>query len=268
MVLFSQNFYIFVLSNKPKGKTMFLEMFAASALAQIIFGGNNSSSTASRNYTNYFNTPSTKSDIDSLNKHCDAMHNDIKFIKARMCLEHFSIKFFDNIQLTIKRHTAEDIIAAATEGFEELCNIARIDDDDFKEARNKFKETFGNYDWVNAHYHDRIDAAENFTIFTEDETAYYSQIFETIQKHENAITELENTCVLRFLKRKKLREQIQNTNMLATRCPGIKVTSSHMSYAHIDNRYAYFVLNSAAYAGDIDAHEHFYLEYMVKHIRF
>lgn len=236
---------------------MFFEMFAASALAQVIFGNNSSS--ASRDYTRCFNELNTK---------FDTMHDDIKFIKARMCLEHFSVKLFDNIQLTIKRHTVEDIIAAATEGFEELCNIAHVDDDDFKEARNKFKETFGNYDWVNAQYHDRIDAAENFTIFTEDETAYYSQIFETIQKHENAITELENTCVLRFLKRKKLRAQIQNTNMLATRYEGINVTSSHTSYAYIDNRYAYFVLNSAAYAGDIDADEHFYLEYLVKHIHF
>lgn len=236
---------------------MFFEMFAASALAQVIFGNNSSS--ASRDYTRCFNELNTK---------FDTMHDDIKFIKARMCLEHFSVKLFDNLQLTIKQHTAEDIIDAATEGFEKLCNIARVDDNDFKEARNKFKETFGNYDWVNSQYHDRIDAAENFTIFTEDETAYYSQIFETIQKHENAITELENTCVLRFLKRKKLRAQIQNTNILATRYKGIKVASSHMSYARIDNKYAYFVLNSAAYAGDIDATEHFYLEYLVKHIHF
>lgn len=236
---------------------MFFEMFAASALAQVIFGNNSSS--ASRDYTRCFNELNTK---------FDAMHDDIKFIKARMCLEHFSIKLFDNIQLTVEHHTAEDIIDAATEGFEELCNIARIDDDDFKEARNKFKETFGNYDWVNAQYHDRIDAAENFTIFTEDETAYYSQIFETIQKHENAITELENTCVLRFLKRKKLRELIENTNMLATRYKGIKVTSSHSSYAHIDNKYAYFVLNSPGTAGDIDSNEHYYLRYILRRISF
>lgn len=236
---------------------MFFEMFAASALAQVIFGNNSSS--ASRDYTRCFNELNTK---------CDTMHDDIKFIKARMCLEHFSTKLFDNVLLTIEHHTAEDIIDAATEGFNELCNIARIDDDDFKEARNKFKETFGNYDWVNAQYHDRIDAAENFTIFTKDETSYYSQIFETIQKHENAITELENTCVLRFLKRKKLRAQIQNTNLVATRYEGIKVTSPHISYAHIDKRYAYFVLHSAAYAGDIDANTHFYLTHLVKHVHF
>lgn len=236
---------------------MFFEMFAASALAQVIFGNNSSS--ASRDYTKCFNELNTK---------FDTMHDDIKFIKARMCLEHFSIKFFDNIQLTVKLHTAEDIIAAATEGFEELCNIARIDDDDFKEARNKFKETFGNYDWVNSQYHDRIDAAENFTIFTEDEIAYYSQIFETIQKHKNAITELENTCVLRFLKRKKLRAQIQNTKFLATRYKGINVTSSHMSYAHVDKKYAYFVLNSAAYAGNINYYEYSYFKYLVKRVHF
>lgn len=234
---------------------MFFEMFAASALAQVIFGNNSSS--ASRDYTSCFNELNTK---------CDAMHNDIKFIKARMCLEHFSIKLFDNVLLTIKHHTAEDIIDAATEGFEELCNIARVDDDDFKEARNKFKETFGNYDWVNSQYHDRIDAAENFTIFTEDEIAYYSQIFETIQQHENAITELENTCILRFLKRKRLRAQIQNTSIVPFK--GIKCNVSHSAYAHFDNRYAYFVLNSAAYAGDIDANEYFLLKYLVKRIHF
>lgn len=236
---------------------MFFEMFAASALAQVIFG-NNSSSATSRDYTSYFN---------DLNMKCDAMHDDIKFIKARMCLEHFSTKLFDNVLLTIEHHTAEDIIDAATEGFNKLCDIARIDDDDFKEARNKFKETFGNYDWVNAQYHDRIDAAENFTRFTEDETAYYSQIYETIQQHDNAIDELENTCVLRFLKRKKLREQIQKTDLLQTRFKGVKIITSHSVYGRYDNRYAYFLLKSA-HAGDISSVDFFYLEYLMKHIHF
>ena len=213
---------------------MFLEMFAASALAQVIFS-NNSSST-SRDYTGCFNALNTK---------CDAMHDDIKFINARMCLEHFSVKLFDNIRLTIERHTVEDIIAAATEGFEKLCNIARIDDDDFKEARNQFKETFGNYDWVNSQYHDRIAAVENFTTFTEDETAHYSQISETIQKQDNAITELNNTCVLRFLKRKKLRAQIQNISESLT-------YTSYIKYGRFDRKYAYFLLISAGYTGDIE----------------
>ena len=58
---------------------------------------------------------------------------------------------------------------------------------------------------------------ENCTTFTEDEIAHYSKIFETIQtikKLINAKIELNNelnkTFVLRFLKLKKLREQIQN----------------------------------------------------------
>ena len=58
---------------------------------------------------------------------------------------------------------------------------------------------------------------ENCTTFTEDEIAHYSKIFETIQtikKLINAKVELNNelnkTFVLRFLKLKKLREQIQN----------------------------------------------------------
>ena len=54
---------------------------------------------------------------------------------------------------------------------------------------------------------------ENCTTFTEDEIAHYSKIFETIQtikKLINAKVELNKTFVLRFQKRKKLREQIQN----------------------------------------------------------
>ena len=212
---------------------MFLEMFAASALAQVIFS-NNSSST-SRDYTGCFNALNTK---------CDAMHDDIKFIKARMCLEHFSVKLFDNIRLTIERHTVEDIIAAATVGFETLCYIARIDDDDFKEARNKFKETFGNYDWVNAQYHDRIEAVENFITFTEDETAHYRQICETIQKYNKAITELNNTSLLRFLKRNKLHVQIQNISESLT-------YTSHLDYGRFDRKYALFLFISTGYKGEI-----------------
>ena len=123
---------------------MFLEMFGASALATILFG--NKSSSTTRDYTKCFEKLNNK--LDTIHNKLDIMHDNVEFMKARMCLEHFSVKLFNNIQLSVERHTVEDIMAAANECFEKLCKIALIDDDDFKEARNKFKETFGNYDWV------------------------------------------------------------------------------------------------------------------------
>lgn len=237
---------------------MFLEMFGASALATILFG--NKSST-SLDYKNYFDTLNRK--FDTLNTKIDTIHDKVEFMKARMCLEHFSVKLFNNIQLTLKYYKVEDIMAAATEGFEKLCNIALIDDDDFKEARNKFKETFGNYDWVKAQYKDKIAAIENYTTFTKDEIAHYSKIFETIQTIKKLIkakTELDNelckTSVLRFQKRKKLRAQIQNIdNELKAHYRISDSSQTHTYYGSKCKKYAYFLLNTAGYVNKITKSE-------------
>lgn len=108
---------------------------------------------------------------------------------------------------------------------------------------------------------------ENCTTFTEDEIAHYSKIFETIQtikKLINAKVELNNelnkTFVLRFLKLKKLREQIQNIdNELKSLYKKTNSHSSHTSYAKVRikkrRKYAYFLLNTPGYADNIDDYD-------------
>lgn len=182
---------------------MFYEMFAASALAQIIFGGKT-------DYSSEFNKLHLA--LNAIQDKQNVIHDDVKFIKARMCLENFSIKLFDNIELTIEHHTAEDIIAAAKEGFDQLLYIAQADDDNFVDARKKFNETYGDYTWVVTKYRDRLEQVDNIINAIENHTFCdndkFTSAYTLIDNYTKLSNEFETTCELRYFKRKKLHKRM------------------------------------------------------------
>ena len=182
---------------------MFIEMFAASTLAVVLFGGR----TEQKDYSYNFDRLSTK--LDKIDSKLDAIADTQAFMKARSCLENFSPMLLDGIELSYKHHTLQDIMEAAEEGFNMLCKTACADENNFLEARKIFKNTWGNTEWVNNKFGKQID--EWTDLISTGERAYNEtaqQYKEYSEKLTNAFYELvHNTPTKKtFFKRLKIDE--------------------------------------------------------------
>ena len=127
-------------------------MFGASALATILFSGKVEKQ---KDYSYDFRTVNDK--LDKINSKIDSVIDTQKFMRARSCLENFSPLLLEGIKLSYKYHTAQDIMSAAKEGFNALCTTACADENNFKEARKIFSETYGNETWVTTKFKNEID---------------------------------------------------------------------------------------------------------------
>ena len=131
---------------------MFWTMFAASALATILFSGKEEKQ---KDYSSDFRTVNDK--LDKIDSKIDSVIDTQKFMRARSCLENFSPLLLEGIKFSYKYHTVQDIMIAAKEGFDNLCAVACADENNFKEARKIFSETYGNETWVTTKFKNEID---------------------------------------------------------------------------------------------------------------
>ena len=131
---------------------MFWTMFAASALATILFSGKEEKQ---KDYSSDFRTVNDK--LDKIDSKIDSVIDTQKFMRARSCLENFSPLLLEEIKFSYKYHTVQDIMIAAKEGFDNLCAVACADENNFKEARKIFSETYGNETWVTTKFKNEID---------------------------------------------------------------------------------------------------------------
>lgn len=136
---------------------MFIEMFAASALATVIFGGRGDSG-SSKDYSYEFSRLHGR--LDTIEGKIDTLVDNQTFMRARSCLDRFSPTLLDGVKLTCKHHSIQDIMEAAEEGFNILCKTACADEKCFPEAYKVFSETWGNAEWVNDKFGKEIDAWE------------------------------------------------------------------------------------------------------------
>jgi len=149
---------------------MFLTVFAASALAHILFtnptkevdlsdiktslrhlddGLNQITNTMDRHHSEVVNQLASISDTTS-------------FLKARMCLQDFNPKLLGTPKIGPDCHSVEAIMAAATEGFTLLMKVAVASDNGYPEAQHRFDETYGNYKWVSDHFGDELKAYQQY----------------------------------------------------------------------------------------------------------
>lgn len=164
---------------------MFFEIFAASALATVLFSGN----TNSKDYSGEFYGLNRKLDDldDKVNSKLDKIIDTQAFMRARSCLENFSPLLLEGISLSYKHHTIQDIMEAAQEGFDVLCKTAVADENNFKEARKIFADTWGNVEWVNAKFGNEIDEWTETIEKCEREYASLKPVFDDLSKKASDI---------------------------------------------------------------------------------
>lgn len=155
---------------------MFFEMFAASALATVLFSGN----TNPKDYSVEFYRVNNK--LDEIDNKLDKIIDTQAFMRARSCLENFSPLLLDGISLSYKHHTINDIMEAAQEGFNLLCKIAVADENNFKEARKIFADTWGNAEWVNKKFGKEIDEWSEKTANCEREYDSLKPVIDELNK--------------------------------------------------------------------------------------
>lgn len=156
---------------------MFYEMFAASTLATLLFSGNN---TNTKDYSmNFYNIDNKLDKLDNkLNKIIDTQ----AFMRARSCLENFSPLLLEGISLSYKYHSIQTIMEGAKEGFDLLCKTAIADENNFKEARKIFADTWGNAEWVNTKFGKEIDEWQEKTANCEREYASLKPVIVDLNK--------------------------------------------------------------------------------------
>lgn len=160
---------------------MFFEMFAASALATVLFSGNTEKP---KNYSYEFYGLNNK--IDKLDNKLNKIIDTQTFMRARSCLENFSPLLLEGISLSYKYHTIQDIMEAAREGFDVLCKTAVADENNFKEARKIFTDTWGNVEWVNTKFGSEVDEWTKRIENCEREYASLKPVFDELNKKLNA----------------------------------------------------------------------------------
>lgn len=161
---------------------MFWTMFGASALATILFSGK---AEQPKDYSYDFRTVNDK--LDKINSKIDSVIDTQKFMRARSCLENFSPLLLEGIKLSYKHHTAQDIMSAAKEGFNTLCATACADENNFKEARKIFSETYGNETWVTTKFKNEIDEWTKKIEEREEEYKQLKPIYDEINLKVNDI---------------------------------------------------------------------------------
>lgn len=150
-------------------------MFAASALATVIFGGNSGSS-SDRDYSYEFSRLHGR--LDTIEGKIDTLVDNQTFMRARSCLEHFSPTLLDGVRVNPSHYSIQDIMEAAQEGFDILCKTACADEKCFPEAYKIFSETWGNVEWVNDKFGKEID------MWTEKISEFDKKFIEWKEKYE------------------------------------------------------------------------------------
>lgn len=129
-------------------------MFAASALATVIFGGRGCNG-SDKDYSYEFSRLHGR--LDTIEGKIDTLVDNQAFMRARSCLEHFSPSLLDGVRLNPSHYSIQDIMEAAQEGFDILCKTACADEKCFPEAYKIFSETWGKVEWVNDKFGKEID---------------------------------------------------------------------------------------------------------------
>lgn len=163
---------------------MFFEVFAASALATVLFGARPSDM---KDYSQDFNRLNSR--FDSVDKKLDTLIDNSAFMRARACLMEFSPKLLNNVKIGKNCYKVETIMEAAAEGFNMLLDAALADENNFKDARRIFNETFGNIKWVREKYQAECDEFLEKTQFINN---YIATMQQDIDNHVMEFDKLIN----------------------------------------------------------------------------
>ena len=164
---------------------MFFEVFAASALATVLFGARPSDM---KDYSQDLNRLNSR--FDSVDKKLDTLIDNSAFMRARACLMEFSPKMLNNVKIGKNCYKAETIMEAAAEGFNMLLDAALADENNFKDARRIFNETFGNIKWVREKYQAECDEYLEKVQFVNN---YITTMKQDINNHVMEFDKLINT---------------------------------------------------------------------------
>lgn len=165
---------------------MFLTMFGASALATILFAPKNT-----QDYSSQFN--SLNEGINKLDGKLDSLLDVSTFMKARSCLTEFSPRLIGMPTLSYTHHSIDDIMLAAKEGFHDLLEIAKADDNNFITARAIFEKTYGNADWVSAQFANQLDVYAQLDTLINNYSVKLLSLVKAEGRYEHTFRELERT---------------------------------------------------------------------------
>ena len=162
---------------------MFLTVFAASALAHILFTNPTKEVDLSDIKKSLRNLDDGLNQItNTMDRHHSEVVNQLAsisdttaFLKARMCLQDFNPKLLGKPDLGPNCHSVEAIMAAATEGFNLLMEVAVASDNGYPEARQRFNETYGNYKWVSDHFGYELKAYQQYLDYKADMQRWVAQ---------------------------------------------------------------------------------------------
>lgn len=166
---------------------MFLTMFGASALATILFAPKNT-----QNYSSQFN--SLNEGINKLDGKLDSLLDVSTFMKARSCLTEFSPRLIGMPTLSYTHHSIDDIMLAAKEGFHDLLEIAKADDNNFITARAIFAKTYGNAEWISAQFANQLAKYAQLDTLINNYSVKLLSLVETECRYEHEFEALERTC--------------------------------------------------------------------------
>lgn len=236
---------------------MFLTMFGASALATILFAPKNT-----QNYSSQFN--SLNEGINKLDGKLDSLLDVSTFMKARSCLTEFSPRLIGMPTLSYTHHSIDDIMLAAKEGFHDLLEIAKADDNNFITARAIFEKTYGNADWVSAQFANQLDAYAQLDTLINNYSVKLLSLVKAEDRYEHTFRELERTYKrynnLWWFQFKK-RRAVQKT-LLEIQRELIAISNEFVATAQLDlNDNELFILFMIVRSNDKDYWASQYFEY-------
>lgn len=236
---------------------MFLTMFGASALATILFAPKNT-----QNYSSQFN--SLNEGINKLDGKLDSLLDVSTFMKARSCLTEFSPRLIGMPTLSYTHHSIDDIMLAAKEGFHDLLEIAKADDNNFITARAIFEKTYGNADWVSAQFANQLDAYAQLDTLINNYSVKLLSLVKAEGRYEHTFSELERTYKrynnLWWFQFKK-RRAVQKT-LLEIQRDLIAISNEFVATAQLDlNDNELFILFMIVRSNDKDYWASRYFEY-------
>ena len=236
---------------------MFLTMFGASALATILFAPKNT-----QNYSSQFN--SLNEGINKLDGKLDSLLDVSTFMKARSCLTEFSPRLIGMPTLSYTHHSIDDIMLAAKEGFHDLLEIAKADDNNFITARAIFEKTYGNADWVSAQFANQLDDYAQLDTLINNYSVKLLSLVKAEGRYEHTFRELERTYKrynnLWWFQFKK-RRAVQKT-LLEIQRDLIAISNEFVATAQLDlNDNELFILFMIVRSNDKDYWASRYFEY-------
>lgn len=236
---------------------MFLTMFGASALATILFAPKNT-----QDYSPRFN--SLNDGINKLDGKLDSLLDVSTFMKARSCLTEFSPRLIGMPTLSYTHHSIDDIMLAAKEGFHDLLEIAKADDNNFITARAIFEKTYGNADWVSAQFANQLDDYAQLDTLINNYSVKLLSLVKAEGRYEHTFRELERTYKrynnLWWFQFKK-RRAVQKT-LLEIQRDLIAISNEFVATAQLDlNDNELFILFMIVRSNDKDYWASRYFEY-------